>query len=113
MLNQPRVVHANVRNSGLIDNLPDGCVEVASLVDRGGIQPCHFGALPEQLAALNRAHMAVHRLMVDALVHRDRQAAKYALLLDPLTAAVAAPADIDRMFEEMWAAERPWLQEFE
>jgi alpha-galactosidase len=113
VLAEPRVVHANVRNRGLIDNLPDGCVEVACLVDRNGIQPCHFGPLPEQLAALNRAHMAVHRLMVDALLHRDKQAARYALLLDPLTAAVASPAEIDRMFEEMWDAERAWLQEFE
>ena len=81
-LNRPTVIHGNVRNTGLIDNLPDGCVEVACLVDRNGVQPCHYGPLPEQLAALNRTHMAVHTLMVDALLHRDKQAARYALLLD-------------------------------
>jgi alpha-galactosidase len=57
--------------------------------------------------------MAVHRLMVDALLEKDREAARYALLLDPLTAAVASPAEIDRMFDELWDVERPWLAAFE
>jgi alpha-galactosidase len=96
----------------LIDNLPDGCVEVACLVDRNGVQPCHFGPLPEQLAALNRPHMAVHALVVQALLQRDKEAARYALLLDPLSAAVCAPGEISAMFDEMWAAERPYLQLF-
>jgi alpha-galactosidase len=113
VFNHPRVIYGNVRNNGLIDNLPNGCVEVACLVDRNGVQPCHFGALPEQLAALNRAHMAVHALMVEALLTRDREAARYALLLDPLTAAVCSPAEISAMFDEMWEAQRPYLQPFE
>ena len=57
-LHRPTVIYGNVRNTGLIDNLPDGCVEVACLVDHNGVQPCHFGPLPEQLAALNRSHMS-------------------------------------------------------
>jgi len=111
-LNRPQVIYGNVRNrdGGLIDNLPDGCVEVACLVDRNGVQPVHFGPLPEQLAALNRAHMAVHTLMVDALVRCDREAARHALMLDPLTAAVCAPTEIDALFDEMWEAEREYLQ---
>ncbi len=112
-LRTPRVIYGNVRNHGLIDNLPDGCVELACLADRNGIQPCHFGPLPEQLAALNRSHMAVHALMLQALLQKDKQAARYALLLDPLTAAVCSPAEIDAMFDELWEVERPYLQEFE
>jgi len=107
--NRPTVIYGNVRNTGLIDNLPDGCVEVACLVDKNGIQPCHFGALPEQLAALNRSHMAIHTLMSEALLKRDKEAARYALLLDPLTAAVCSPAEISAMFDEMWEAERDYL----
>jgi len=115
LLNRPQVIHGNVRNrdGGLIDNLPDGCVEVACLVDRNGVQPCQAGPLPEQLAALNRAHMAVHALMVDALLQRDKQAARYALVLDPLTAAILSPPEIEAMFDEMWEAERAYLQPFE
>ena len=109
---RPTVIYGNVRNTGLIDNLLDGCVELACLVDRNGVQPCHFGPLPEQLAALNRSHMAVHTLMCEALLTRNREAARYALLLDPLTAAVCSPAEISAMFDEMWEAERPYLEPF-
>ena len=113
-LDRPRVIYGNVENLGLIENLPSGsCVEVACLVDRNGVQPCHFGRLPEQLAALNRAHIAVHELMVEALLRRDRQAALYALMLDPLTSAVCSLEEIERMFDEMWEAQRPYLHPFE
>jgi alpha-galactosidase len=110
---QPKVIYGNVRNTHLIDNLPDGCVEVACLVDQNGIQPCHFGKLPEQLAALNRSHMAVHNLMCDALLTHNKEAARYALLLDPLSSAVCSPAEISALFDEMWEAEREYLQPFD
>ncbi len=111
-LHRPKVIYGNVRNTGLISNLPDGCIEVACLVDRNGVQPTHFGTLPEQLAALNRSHMAVHELVVQALLKHDRQAALYALMIDPLTAAVCSPAEIRQMFDEMWTAQRDHLQPF-
>jgi alpha-galactosidase len=110
---RPATVFGNVMNRGSIDNLPDGCVEVACSVDRGGIRSQRFGSLPEQLAALNRSHMAVHELVVEALLERSKEKARYALMLDPLTAAVCSPEEIDRLFEEMWAAERESLEVFE
>ncbi len=110
---RPMVIYGNVRNTGLIDNLPDGCVEVACLVDQNGVQPCHFGPLPEQLAALNRSHMSIHTLMCEALLTHNKEAARYALLLDPLSAAVCSPAEISALFDEMWEAEREYLQPFE
>jgi alpha-galactosidase len=107
-------IHGNVLNNGAIDNLPtDGCVEVECRVDWRGIASKRFGPLPEQLAALNRAHMAVHELVVEALLERSKQKAKYALMLDPLTSAVCSPEEIDRLFEEMWAAERESLAALE
>ena len=72
-----------------------------------------FGKIPEQLAALNRAHMAVHELVVNALMHRDRQSALYALSIDPLTAAVCSLEEIEKMFDEMWEAQRQFLTPFE
>jgi alpha-galactosidase len=110
---RPTVIYGNVRNTSLIDNLPNGCVEVACLVDRNGVRPCHFGALPEQLAALNRSHMAVHALMCEALLQHNKEAARYALLLDPLSAAVCSPAEIAALFDDMWEAERAYLQPFD
>jgi alpha-galactosidase len=109
---RPASIHGNVLNIGAIDNLPNGCVEVECKVDRGGLHTQHFGPLPEQLAALNRAHMAVHELVVEALIGRSKQKAKYALMLDPLTSAVCSLEEIDRLFEEMWTAERESLGPF-
>ncbi len=110
---QPVSIWGNVTNGGSIDNLPDGCVEVECKVDRNGFHPVHFGKLPEQLAALNRGHMAVHELVVEALLERDRTKALYALSLDPLTAAVCSLEEIEKMFGEMWDAQRPFLAPFE
>jgi alpha-galactosidase len=112
VLNKPRVIYGNVANAGLVDNLGPGCVEVACLVDRRGIQPTHFGPLPEQVAALNRAHMAVHELVVQALLERDKEQARLALMLDPLSAAVCSLDEISRMFDEMWDAQRADLTAF-
>ena len=112
-LSREKVIYGNVVNTGLIENLPGGCVEVVCLVDKNGVQPTHFGSLPEQLAALNRAHMAVHELVVRSLLERDRQSALYALMLDPLTAAVCSLQEISAMFDEMWEAQRPFLKTFE
>jgi alpha-galactosidase len=106
-------IHGNVTNGGSIENLPEGCVEVECQVGHEGVRPVKFGSLPEQLAALNRSHMAVHELVVQALLERDRGKALYALMLDPLTAAVCSLEEIERMFNEMWDAERASLSAFE
>jgi alpha-galactosidase len=57
--------------------------------------------------------MAVHELVVQALLERDRQSALYALMLDPLTAAVCSLEEIRNMFDEMWEAQRPFLTSFQ
>jgi alpha-galactosidase len=109
-LNRPQVIYGNVRNSGLIENLPrDGCVEIACLVDGNGIQPLYFGSLPTQLAALDSSHMMIHELMVQALLNEDREAAVQALLLDPLTAAVCSLSEARHMFDEMAATQQAYL----
>jgi len=110
---RPTSIHGNVTNAGSIENLPEGCVEVECEVGPEGIRPVKFGHLPEQLAALNRSHMAVHELVVQALLERDRGKAMYALMLDPLTAAVCSLEEIVSMFNEMWEAERTSLVAFE
>jgi alpha-galactosidase len=113
-LGKPRVIYGNVENRGLVSNLPEGgCVEVACLVDKRGLQPCAFGPLPEHVAALNRQHMAVHELVVQALLERDREEARLALMLDPLTAAVCSLDEISAMFDEMWAAQAEHLHAFD
>jgi len=110
---RPTSIHGNVTNAGSIENLPEGCVEVECQVGPEGIRPVKFGSLPEQLAGLNRSHMAVHELVVQALLERDRGKALYALMLDPLTAAVCSLEEIESMFNEMCEAERASLAAFE
>jgi alpha-galactosidase len=111
--NIPAVIYGNVLNTGLIDNLSQtGVVEVACLVDRKGIQPAHFGALPAQMALLNQQHQAFHDLVVTAVIECDREAAVHALMVDPLTSAVCSLAEIRQMFDEMAAAEQAYLPEF-
>ncbi|MBK9120862.1 MAG: alpha-galactosidase [Phycisphaerales bacterium] len=108
--NAPTVIHGNVANDGLIDNLPQsGCVEVACLVDRTGIHPTHFGPLPPQLAALCASNMAMFELAALAILEQSREAAVHALLLDPLSAAVCSPAEIRALADELFAAQAHYL----
>jgi alpha-galactosidase len=108
---EPCRINGNVLNEGLIDNLPQGCcVEVPCLVQKRQIAPCHVGPLPEQLAALNRANVAVQALAVEAILERDLRKAYHAVAVDPLTAAVLTLGDIRSMFDEMVEAEKGWLQ---
>lgn len=107
---EPFVIHGNVLNAGLIDNLTtDGIVEVACRVDRDGIHPQRFGTLPPQMAALTQANMVMFDLAVRAILQRDREVALHALMLDPLTAAACCPAEIRQMGEELLAAQREYV----
>ena len=70
----PRTVYGNVRNTGLITNLPaNACVEVPCLVDRAGLQPTYVGELPVQCAALDRTFLNVVELTVCAALEGDRR----------------------------------------
>lgn len=107
-------IHGNVPNTnGLVSNLPtDGCVEVACFIDRNGINPTRFGKLPPQMAALCDSNMRMFDLAATACIERSKEAAIYALTLDPLTAACCAPADIKAMALELFDAEAQFLPGF-
>ncbi|MCH7594606.1 MAG: alpha-glucosidase/alpha-galactosidase [Chloroflexi bacterium] len=108
------VINGNVPNDGLISNLPrEACVEVPCLVDRLGVHPMAVGALPAQLAALNRTNINVQELAVQAVIERDREAALHAVMLDPLTSASLPLDRIREMFDEMWTAHGDALAEYE
>jgi alpha-galactosidase len=103
-----------VRGSGeggkLITNLPgDAAVEVACMIDRNGINPTRYGALPPQMAHICASNMAYFDLAAKACIERSREAAIHALLLDPLTAAVLSPREIRKMTLEMFEAEKEFL----
>jgi alpha-galactosidase len=110
---QPYVIYGNVANDGCIENLPqDGCIEVACVVDANRIQPTRFGRLPKQMAAICDSNMRMFDLAADAAIHRSKELARYALYLDPLTAAVCSPAEIDDMADQLFKAEEQFLPGF-
>lgn len=107
-------INGNVPNHGLITNLPDSCcVEVPCLVDANGIQPTAVGALPPQLAALNRTMINVQSLAVEACLTSDVEAVYHAVMLDPLTGAVCTLPQIKAMVDEMLASQKQWLPQFD
>ncbi len=109
--NVPFLVHGNVSNKGgLIENLPhDGCVEVACMVNRNGIQPTRYGRLPRQMAAVCDSNMRMFDLAVEAVLTRSKETAAHALMLDPLTSAVCSPAEIKAMTNRLFDAEAAYL----
>jgi alpha-galactosidase len=105
--------HFNVANTGLVTNLPNGCVvEIPGYVDRNGIQPTFIGDLPLACAATCRTSISVQEMAVQAALTGDKDLVKLALLHDPLTAAVCIPEEVWNMADEMFAQLAPWLPQF-
>jgi alpha-galactosidase len=105
-----RELHVNIRNDGLISSLPDACcVEVPCLVGAGGAKPVPVGALPPQLAALNRTFLNVVELTVRAALDGSRDHVYQAALLDPNTAATLTTAQTVAMCDDLLAAHRELL----
>ena len=107
-------LNGNVRNNGLITNLPpDCCVEVPIFVDRMGLHPTPVGDLPRQCAALCQSNVTVQGLAVEAALTGDPERAFQAIALDPLTSAVCTLPEIREMTREMLEAQREFLPQFE
>lgn len=106
-------VYANVANDGLVTNLPTfSAVEVACLVDRGGVHPCRFGQLPNSVAAMCRMEINVHQLAVESILERDRRRVYQALMMDPLTHSIMTIDEIESLVDELIAGQLEWLGEY-
>jgi len=100
-----REIYVNVRNGGLISNLPpECCVEVPCDLTLGAARPRAVGALPVQLAALNRTFLNVVELTVAAALGGSREHVYQAALLDPNTAATLTTSQTVAMCDELLAA---------
>ncbi|MCC2522881.1 alpha-glucosidase/alpha-galactosidase [Vibrio coralliilyticus] len=109
----PSVIYGNVKNEGLIDNLPQGCcVEVACLVDANGIQPTKAGRLPSHLAALMQTNVNVQTLLTEAILTENRERIYHAAMLDPHTAAVLGIDEIYALVDDLIEAHQGWLPEW-
>ena len=105
--------NGNVRNFGLIDNLPTGCcVEVPVMASKRGLSPIHVGPLPEHLAILVNTSARCEELAVEAAITGDPRKVFHSILFDPLTSAVLSMDEIKKMVDEMMEANKKWLPQF-
>ncbi len=105
--------HFNVRNRGLIANLPDDAiVESPGYVDRFGLNMTAGITLPEACAATCIASVNVQRMAVHAAVSGDLDLLKLAVLHDPLVGAVCSPDEVWQMVDEMVVAQAEWLPQY-
>ncbi len=105
--------NGNVRNFGLVDNLPHGCcVEVPVLASRRGLEPIHVGPLPPQCALLSGTNAQIEEMVVEASAAGDREMVYQAICFDPLTSAVCSLREIRAMVDEMFAANADYLPQF-
>jgi alpha-galactosidase len=107
---EPRTVYGNMRNTGLITNLPvEACVEVPCLVDRAGVQPTVVGDLPPQCAALDRTFLNVVELAVRAALEERRDHVLQAVALDPNAGGTLSLVQMQAMVDELLEAHRESL----
>ena len=105
--------NGNVRNFGLIDNLPPGCcVEVPVFASKRGLDPIHVGPLPPQCALLNNISAQCEEMAVEGCLTGNADMVRHAVYYDPLTSAKLSLAETKQMVDEMFKANKKWLTTF-
>lgn len=104
------IISVNLPNKGYITNLPvEAIVEVPAIVSGNGIDGLALGDLPEGIAALCRAQVAIQQLVVDAGVSGDKRLVIQALLNDAnIPSAKAALA----IYDELMIENKSYLPQF-
>ncbi len=112
LFNQQKVFQLNITNHGAIANVvPEAAVELFTVVDQYGYHPLQFGALPAGIAGICNVAAAVQDLTVEAAMRGDRKLALQALLMDPNVYSMEIDV-VNKMLDEMLAAQRVWLPRF-
>jgi alpha-galactosidase/6-phospho-beta-glucosidase family protein len=102
----------NVRNDGLIANLPPwAVVEVPGLISGYGVRGVGVGSLPEAIAGVLEQRIHQQELTVDAALSGNRALALQALLADPLMHNVGIE-DVEAMLDESLALHGKHLPRF-
>ena len=106
-------IHGNVRNNGLIPNLPEGCcVEVPVLVNKNGLQSTYFGEIPPQLVGINSNHINIQNLTLKGIFEKRKDYFYHAALLDPLANSLLKVDQIIAMMDELFAAYHSMTADF-
>jgi alpha-galactosidase len=110
---EPLLVYGNVRNGGLIENLPSqAVVEVPCHVDADGIKPCRVGRIPGALAAAMTPHILCHEMAVEAVLRQDRELVYQAVQADPMTGMALTLPEIRAMVDELFAANAAYVTDW-
>jgi alpha-galactosidase len=105
--------HFNVRNEGVITNLPEDCIiESLGLVDRSGLNMARGITLADACAATCISSINVQRMSVKAALTGDVDLLKLAVLHDPLVGAICTPDEVWQMVDEMLVAQAQWLPQY-
>jgi alpha-galactosidase len=100
----------NVRNAGLISNLPEeAVVEVPGVIDGYGVRGIGVGPLPEGIANVLRSRIYQQELTVDAALTGNKQLALQALLGDPLIRNID---EAEAMLDEALNSHAAFLPQF-
>ena len=113
LTDKPTEIGGNIINNGLIPNLPaNACVEVPCMINRNGVNGCYVGEIPEQLAALNRTHINVHLLAIEAAATLKKDKIYHAAMLDPHTRAELTLDQIRSLCDDLIKAHGSMLPKF-
>jgi len=105
--------NGNVKNTGLITNLPNGCcVEVPVLATRGSLEPIYVGDIPTPALPLTALTAITEQMAVEASLTGNAKLVYQAIAQDPLTAAVLSLEEIKDMVNEMLEANKDFLPQF-
>lgn len=108
--NDHRIHYVNVRNNGILRELPDDTVvEVPALARDGQILPIHTGPLPRYVTPLMQTMAEHYRILIEATLERRLDLLRQALLVHPLF----PDADVaDHIIEDLLAVNRPYIEGF-
>ncbi|MHA1688404.1 MAG: family 4 glycosyl hydrolase [Promethearchaeota archaeon] len=102
------------KEGSLITNLPKNCcVEVPIFADKQGLHPQGGITLPTICQALCMSNIMVQKAAVEGALTLDKEKIYHAILLDPNTASVCSPGEIREMVNEMFDAEKKWINYFD
>ncbi len=103
--------NGNIRNFGIIDNLPWGCcVETPVVASKNKLEYIRVGMIPPQTALINSINAQCEELAVQGYQEKDREKIFYSICYDPLTAARLSLKEIREMFDEMFSANREFIK---
>ncbi len=112
--NTPFFFNGNLRNTGILRDLPEGCcVEVPAVASREGVRAIHTPQLPPQIAILLNTLARCEELAVEGFLEGNPAKIYHSALFDPLTSAVLGTAEIRGMVNAMLEQNRDYLPGFQ